>query len=62
MFLNMKGSYFADNLPEVLERLGQSLLFHGAVGMARVDREHKLIVVAFGGEHFGPCFIGATQS
>src|SRR5947209_2090203 len=33
-------------LPQPLERLGQRLLLHGAIGVTGIAREHELIVVA----------------
>ena len=45
-------------LPEVLECLGQGLLFDGAVGVSGVAGEDELIVVAPGGEDAGHVFVG----
>jgi hypothetical protein len=36
-------------LPNIFQSLGQSLLFHGAIGMPGVARKYKLIVIALGG-------------
>src|SRR5471032_3274296 len=45
-------------LPEPDERFREGLGFDGAVGVAGIAGENKLVVIAFGGEDFGHVLIG----
>lgn len=47
----------AISLPKVLQGFGQRLLLHRAVGVPGIAREYKLIVIAFGGQHFGHALV-----
>src|SRR5947209_1503108 len=43
--------------PQPLQRFGQCLLFHCAIGVPRVAGKNELVAVAPGGEHPGHVFV-----
>ena len=45
-------------LPDIFQGLGQGLLFHARSTCPALTGKNKLVMIAFGGEHFGHVFIG----